>query len=212
LELVFQENGSYYNLIYSQSNDFDTINGVKNAPPYNGLEMNQSCAYTTNLTDGIVLTIGESSARMPYEFRGISLAIENIFGIRLTFTRDYRYSYPEDKVGQTLGIVQYLDLTGRDEPYGLRLTQGLPLPPSYVDTFINDLLLNSDTPFDGKTVTKAIIMAVINKYASQPIDDLQGYRPWNHWNFIQSLDESARNQLAQEVVDYVKLYGIRAEE
>lgn len=62
---------------------------------------------------------------------------------------------------------------------------------------------------DPKEISEDVIKAAIAIYLKRNHDDIAGYRPWTHWNFIRKLKEPERQTLAAEVVAYIKKNGVR---
>lgn len=58
-------------------------------------------------------------------------------------------------------------------------------------------------------VSEEIIKQALNVYLLKSSDDIAGYRPWTHWDFIRSLKPSQRDVLVREVTDYIKKNGVR---
>lgn len=58
-------------------------------------------------------------------------------------------------------------------------------------------------------VSEEIIKQAMNVYLTRKWDDIAGYRPWTHWNFIKSLKEPQRDSLAKELVEYISKNGVR---
>ena len=60
-----------------------------------------------------------------------------------------------------------------------------------------------------KDVSEDNIKQAMNVYLTRRWDDIAGYRPWTHWNFIRGLKEPQRDQLAKEIAEYIAKNGIR---
>lgn len=111
--------------------------------------------------------------------------------------------YPKERHG---GLLEY-------ETYDYRIRNGAKNPPTVQDTLICDLWLImkkyfSETPRPSE-VTEEQVARAIEFYRNQDWVNVPGYRPWTHWNLIRGLDDAGRTRLAQEVVHYVKVKGIR---
>ena len=61
----------------------------------------------------------------------------------------------------------------------------------------------------SEQVSEEIIKNAMNVYLTRKWDDIAGYRPWTHWNFIKSLKEPQRDLLAKELVEYISRNGVR---
>nr|AIA13734.1 Unknown Function [uncultured bacterium] len=104
-----------------------------------------------------------------------------------------------------------LYLTG--ETYDYRIKSGRPLPATRTDTFVCDIwqritmdLKLATTP---EQVSEEVIKQAMNIYSTRKWEDIAGYRPWTHWNFIKSLKEPQRDSLAKELVEYISTNGVR---
>lgn len=49
----------------------------------------------------------------------------------------------------------------------------------------------------------------VNVYLERDWNDLAGYRPWTHWNFIRQLKPPQRDELVKEITGYIKTNGVR---
>jgi hypothetical protein len=58
-------------------------------------------------------------------------------------------------------------------------------------------------------VSEDVIKQALNVYLEKKYEDIAGYRPWTHWNFIRGLKQSQRDVLAKEIADYIKKNGVR---
>ena len=58
-------------------------------------------------------------------------------------------------------------------------------------------------------VSEEIIKQALAVYLQKKYEDIAGYRPWTHWNFIRSLKESQRAVLVREITDYIRVNGVR---
>jgi tetratricopeptide (TPR) repeat protein len=97
------------------------------------------------------------------------------------------------------------------ETYDSRVMSKLPVPENYVDTLICDIAINarmSGNDIDANNVSLDIISQVIRNYADNDLGDIAGYRVWTNGNYIRSLSPQERTNLASQIVNYIKLYGI----
>jgi hypothetical protein len=99
------------------------------------------------------------------------------------------------------------------ETYDYRIRDQRPVPATLTDVFICDIwqrvemdLKRSLKPED---VTDEIIARALKVYLERHHDNIAGYRPWTHWNFIRKLSEPERQELAAEIVSYIKKNGVR---
>jgi hypothetical protein len=228
LVVVFRGDGTGSLVEYVSSNKAVQFPGGVNPPIYDNLDDSIDFTYTSGLEDGLTIVVkGETgSDKMNMSYRRPNkreLRIDRWFGGEDTikFEKDYRWHDPHDEVGFALLGVENMNIPDPnkstvtigektitlDETYNLRLADNLTLPPSYVDTFINDLYHNGAGDF-----TKENILAVFDKYLSD-YGALIGYRQWNHANFITyTIQAGALDQLVQDVIDYVARYGVRSAE
>lgn len=99
------------------------------------------------------------------------------------------------------------------ETYYYRRKSGEPLPPTLTDTLVCDIWQRVTMDLKLKTppeqVSEDIIKQAMNVYLTRKWDDIAGYRPWTHWNFIRQLKEPQRDSLAKELVEYIGKNGIR---
>jgi hypothetical protein len=103
------------------------------------------------------------------------------------------------------------------ETYDHRLDEDVPTPPTLVDTFISDLYqrITIDLRISSRrrcNISQGKIMSALDIYMDRDWAKIAGYRPWTHWNFVRSLDESSRKILGKEVLDYVLKEGIKDSE
>ena len=99
------------------------------------------------------------------------------------------------------------------ETYDYRIKFHKPVPATRTDVLICDVwqrvtmdLKLSVTP---KEASEEIIKQALNVYLTRRWDDIAGYRPWTHWNFIRGLSAPQREQLAKEIVEYLAKNGVR---
>ena len=131
--------------------------------------------------------------------------IENIYKI-LGRVRKYKYSvindYPIDC-------------------YNYRIKESLPVPPSYIDTFICDIAVHCHKKLKTKMAKEESPIRIINEEIDEKIigkgiriyrkrgwHRIAGYRPYTHWYFIRSLTKAERKLLIKEIVEYIKTNGI----
>lgn len=122
--------------------------------------------------------------------------------------------------GQVLSLIEkykaprfpataYLDR----ETYDYRISSHRPVPETLTDVFICDVWQRVDMELKSKVgpqdVSEDLIKQALNVYLEKKYEDIAGYRPWTHWNFIRSLKQSQRDVLAKEIADYIKKNGVR---
>ncbi len=100
------------------------------------------------------------------------------------------------------------------ETYGYRRASGAPVPPTLTDTFICDIWqrITVDLKVEGidpRKVEAGQVMQALNIYLTKNWDDIAGYRPWTHWNFVRKLTSVQRRTLAEEVVQYMSVNGVK---
>jgi hypothetical protein len=99
------------------------------------------------------------------------------------------------------------------ETYDYRVSSHRPVPETLIDVFICDVwqrvTMELKSQISQQEVSEEIIGQAINVYVEKRSDDIAGYRPWTHWNFIRSLKQSQRDALAKEITDYIRKNGIR---
>ena len=98
------------------------------------------------------------------------------------------------------------------ETYDYRISGGrmYNVPPTLTDTFICDIRLLIDRN-KGANTTMSVneILEVFDIYENTRWSDIAAYRSWTNKHFINSLDDEDKIILANEVVAYVKEYGVR---
>lgn len=99
------------------------------------------------------------------------------------------------------------------ETYDYRRKDGSPLPPTLTDTLVCDVwqrvTMDLKLTITPKEASEEIILKAFNVYLQRKWDDIAGYRPWTHWNFIRGLKAPQRNVLAKEIVAYISQNGVR---
>lgn len=99
------------------------------------------------------------------------------------------------------------------ETYDYRISSQRPVPETLTDVFICDVWQRVEMDLKSKVssqdVSEDIIKRAMNVYMEKKYEDIAGYRPWTHWNFIHSLKQSQRDLLVREVTDYIKKNGVR---
>lgn len=104
-----------------------------------------------------------------------------------------------------------LYLTG--ETYDYRIKSGAPLPPTRTDIFVCDIwqrvTMDLKLTISPEQVSEDVIKQAMNVYLTRKWDDIAGYRPWTHWNFIRRLKAPQRDSLAKEFVEYIGKNGVR---
>lgn len=138
----------------------------------------------------------------------------------VTTSAQTKPSAQSGSVGQVLPLIekykappyprdQYLDR----ETYDYRISSHRPVPATLTDVFICDVWQRVDMDLKSKIgpqeVSEDIIKQAMNVYLEKRYEDIAGYRPWTHWNFIRGLKQSQRDVLAREITDYIKKNGVR---
>jgi len=99
------------------------------------------------------------------------------------------------------------------ETYGFRRKTGEPVPATLTDVLICDVwqrvTMDLKLSLDPSAVSEETINQAMQVYLSRRWEDIAGYRPWTHWNFIRGLRPAQRERLAKEIVDYIRKNGIR---
>jgi hypothetical protein len=99
------------------------------------------------------------------------------------------------------------------ETYDYRIKSGRSVPATLTDVLICDvwqrITMDLKLKLSPKEVSEETIKQAMNVYLTRRWDDIAGYRPWTHWNFIRGLKEPQRDQLAKEIADYIAKNGIR---
>jgi hypothetical protein len=99
------------------------------------------------------------------------------------------------------------------ETYGYRIKSGRPVPATLTDVLICDVwqrvTMDLKLKVTAKEVSEETIKQAMNVYLTRRWEDIAGYRPWTHWNFIRGLKEPQRDQLAKEIAEYIEKNGIR---
>nr|AIA11602.1 Unknown Function [uncultured bacterium]AIA13051.1 Unknown Function [uncultured bacterium] len=104
-----------------------------------------------------------------------------------------------------------LYLTG--ETYDYRIKSRSPLPATRTDTFVCDIwqrvTMDLKLTLTPEQVSEEVIKQAMNIYLTRKWDDIAGYRPWTHANFIKSLKAPQRDSLAKELLEYIGKNGVR---
>ena len=58
-------------------------------------------------------------------------------------------------------------------------------------------------------VSEDNVKQALNVYVERDWNNIAGYRPWTHLNFVRSLSPQDREILAKEVVKYMEANGVR---
>lgn len=99
------------------------------------------------------------------------------------------------------------------ETYDYRVSSNRPVPATLTDVFICDIWQRVDMDLKSKTapenVSEDLIKQAVDVYLEKNYEDIAGYRPWTHWNFIRSLRRSQRDALVREITEYIKANGVR---
>jgi hypothetical protein len=100
------------------------------------------------------------------------------------------------------------------EPYDEFMQRKLAVPPTKVDTLVVDLWVIMSQNLHIKEVSKryaplSAVEKAIDVFASKQWSDINGcYRPWTHSHFIKGMTDAQRKELAVEVVNYIKEFGV----
>ncbi|HKY05819.1 MAG TPA: rhodanese-like domain-containing protein [Blastocatellia bacterium] len=99
------------------------------------------------------------------------------------------------------------------ETYDYRRGSGRPVPATLTDVLVCDLWqrVTLDLKLETKPgqVSDDVIRRGVNVYLERGWQDIAGYRPWTHWNFIRRLKEPQRDALVKEITEYIKTNGVR---
>jgi len=99
------------------------------------------------------------------------------------------------------------------ETYDYRIKFHEPLPPTLTDVLICDVwqrvTMDLKLKLTPKEVSEETIKQALNVYLTKRWDDIAGYRPWTHWNFVRRLKPPERERLAREIVEYIAKNGVR---
>jgi hypothetical protein len=99
------------------------------------------------------------------------------------------------------------------ETYDYRIADKRTLPPTLTDTFICDIwqriTMDLKLSIKPEEVTEENVKKALDIYLTKDWNDIAGYRPWTHYNFIKGLKESQREKLTKEVVAYIKKNGVK---
>jgi hypothetical protein len=99
------------------------------------------------------------------------------------------------------------------ETYDYRIRHRRPVPATLTDVFICDIwqrvTLNLNLRLEPSEITEEVVKQALAIYMERNWNDIAGYRPWTHWNFIRRLKEPQRDSLAREIAEYIKKNGVR---
>ncbi|HJQ22987.1 MAG TPA: hypothetical protein VKA60_03655 [Blastocatellia bacterium] len=99
------------------------------------------------------------------------------------------------------------------ETYDYRVQYHNPVPATLTDVLICDVwqrvTMDLKLKVTPKEVSEETIKQALNVYLTKRWDDIAGYRPWTHWNFVRGLKPPQRDQLAKEIVEYIGKHGVR---
>jgi hypothetical protein len=99
------------------------------------------------------------------------------------------------------------------ETYDYRIKSKSPLPATLTDIFVCDIwqrvTMDLKLTIPPEQVSEDVIRQAMSIYLTRKWDDIAGYRPWTHANFIKSLKAPQRDSLAKELVDYIGKNGVR---
>ena len=115
--------------------------------------------------------------------------------------------------GVNLDIMESLMSAAADiDTYDHRVSSGAPVPPSLTDTLICDiwkLVCEDIDNLSESSIKTEDIKVAFNKYLNLSVDEIAGYRPKAHSFFIKQFKEDELKILADEVVQYIHLNGVR---
>ncbi len=99
------------------------------------------------------------------------------------------------------------------ETYDYRLRSGRPVPATLTDVLVCDvwqrITLDLKLEVKPEQVSEETIRTGVNIYLERGWNDIAGYRPWTHWNFIRRLKATQRDALVKEITLYIKMNGVR---
>lgn len=102
------------------------------------------------------------------------------------------------------------------ETYDYRIGSHRPVPPTLTDVFVCDvwqrITMELKLTIPPEEVSEEIVTRALGVYLEKDAQDIAGYRPWTHWNFIRKLKQPQREVLAKELVAYIKKNGVRDRE
>ena len=102
------------------------------------------------------------------------------------------------------------------ETYDYRISSKRPVPETLTDVLICDIWQRVTMDLKSKVTTQevseGIITEAIGVYLKKGWNDIAGYRPWTHWNFIRGLKAPQREALAKEITAYIGKNGVRDRE
>jgi hypothetical protein len=94
------------------------------------------------------------------------------------------------------------------ETYDSRVQNGKKVPPTLTDVLTCDIWQRIDADLkltlNPELITETYIRQAISIYTSRDWQQIAGYRPWTHWNFIRRLDREQRESLVSELFQYMK--------
>ena len=141
---------------------------------------------------------------------------------------EFNFSEKIENIYKILGRVRKLKYSSTDEvePYNYRKNNSLPVPPSYIDTFICDIWYQIKTGFklppkekrndiiktieiSYKEPDEKLVERAVKIYCKREWHNIAGYRPYTHWFFIRRLTNFERKILIKEIIKYIKNNGIR---
>lgn len=101
----------------------------------------------------------------------------------------------------------------KQETYDYRRKSGRPVPATLTDILICDIwqrvTMDLKLEVNPRAISEETIQQAMKVYLTRRWDDIAGYRPWTHWNFIRELQEPERERLAKEIAEYIHKNGIR---
>lgn len=99
------------------------------------------------------------------------------------------------------------------ETYDYRIRSREPVPATLTDVLVCDIwqrmTMDLKLSPNPKAVSEETVRRAMNVYLTKRWNDIAGYRPWTHSNFIRGLNESERQALAKDVARYIAENGVR---
>lgn len=102
------------------------------------------------------------------------------------------------------------------ETYDYRISSHRPVPATLTDVFICDIwqrvTMDLKSAISPREVSEGIVTQAMGVYLTKDWNDIAGYRPWTHWNFIRGLKPPQRDALVKEITAYISKNGVRDRE
>ncbi|HJQ25516.1 MAG TPA: hypothetical protein VKA60_16470 [Blastocatellia bacterium] len=86
---------------------------------------------------------------------------------------------------------------------------GFSTPDMLVSDIWRRVRIDLNLKLSPKAVSEETINRAMNIYLTRNWGDIDGYRPWTHWNFIRGLKVAEREALAKEIKEYIAKNGVR---